>query len=271
VAYHPTFGDGYLESEYDDLGIGLADDLTYADEEQEIGALWRDDVALPEDDLADDLEDDPIAILSAGDDAEALAYIYEDALDAPQREEWAGVEAGEYEGAGTIWTRRLVLTAQIVGLILLLGISAVSAFILSKAVLPSSPDPLPLSSVDTSPKQNGYVIAPPAAAGSPTPVAVGGSVGVWVDTSTPGTSATVNAYARVTKDGQPAPGIAVKLDADYSGATTTYGPVTTDSYGIAAFTLSFSGVPAFRPIYLTATTKLADGTELTGQTFFVPR
>jgi hypothetical protein len=47
--------------------------------------------------------------------------------------------------------------------------------------------------------------------------------------------------------------------------------VTTDSYGIAAFTLSFSGVPAFRPIYLTATTKLANGTELTGQTFFVPR
>jgi hypothetical protein len=271
VAYHPTFGDGYLEGEYDDLGIGLADDLTYADEEQEIGALWRDDAALLEDNLGDDLEDDPIAILSAGNDADALAYIYEDALDAPQLEEWAGVEAGEYEDAGTIWTRRLGLTAQIVGLILLLGISAVSAFILSKSVLPSSPDPLPLSSVDTSPKQNGYVIAPPAAAGSPTPVAVGGSVGVWVDTSTPGTSATVNAYARVTKDGQPVTGIAVKLDADYSGATTTYGPVTTDSYGIAAFTLSFSGVPAFRPIYLTATTKLANGTELTGQTFFVPR
>jgi hypothetical protein len=271
VAYHPTFGDGYLEGEYDDLGIGLADDLTYADQEQEIGALWRDDAALLEDDLADDLEDDPIAILSAGDGADALAYIYEDALDASQLEEWAGVEAGEYEDAGTIWTRRLGLTAQIVGLILLLGISAVSAFILSKAMLPSSPDPLPLSSVDTSPKQNGYVIAPPAAAGSPTPAAVGGSVGVWVDTSTPGTSATVNAYARVTKDGQPAPGIAVKLDVDYSGATTTYGPVTTDSYGIAAFTLSFSGVPAFRPIYLTATTKFADGTELTGQTFFVPR
>ena len=159
--------------------------------------------ALLEDDLEIDLEDDPIAILSAGDDAEALAYVYEDALDAPQLEAWAGVEAGEYEDAGTTWMRRLSLTAQIVGLILLLGISAVSAFILSKAVLPSSPDPLPLSSVDTSPKQNGYVIAPPAAAGSPTPVAAGGSVGVWVDTSTPGTSATVNAYARVTKDGQP--------------------------------------------------------------------
>jgi hypothetical protein len=255
VAYHPTFGDGYLEGEYDDLSIGLADDLTYVDEEQEIGARWRDDAALLEDDLEIDLEDDPIAILSAGDDAEALAYVYE----------------GEYGNPITTWVRRLSLTAQIVGLILLLGISAASAFILSKAVLPSSPDPLPLSSVDTSPKQNGYVIAPPAAAGSPTPVAVGGSVGVWVDTSTPGTSATVNAYARVTKDGQPVSGITVKLDADYSGATTTYGPVTTDSYGIAAFTLSFSGVPAFRPIYLTATTKLADGTELTAQTFFVPR
>lgn len=271
MAYHPTFGDGYLEGEYDDLSIGLADDLTYVDEEQEIGARWRDDAALLEDDLEIDLEDDPIAILSAGDDAEALAYVYEDALDAPQLEAWEGVEAGEYGNPITTWVRRLSLTAQIVGLILLLGISAASAFILSKAVLPSSPDPLPLSSVDTSPKQNGYVIAPPAAAGSPTPVAVGGSVGVWVDTSTPGTSATVNAYARVTKDGQPVSGITVKLDADYSGATTTYGPVTTDSYGIAAFTLSFSGVPAFRPIYLTATTKLADGTELTAQTFFVPR
>ena len=80
----------------------------------------------------------------------------------------------------------------------------------------------------------------------------------------------VNAYARVTKDGQPVTGIAVTLDADYSGADHL-GPVATDSYGVATFTLSFSGVPAYRPIYLTATTKLADGTELTGQTFFVPR
>ena len=102
MAYHPTFGDGYLEGEYDDLGIGLADDLTYADEEQEIGALWRDDAALLEDDLEIDLEDDPIAILSAGDDADALAYVYEDALDAPQLEAWAGVEAGEY---GRPWIR----------------------------------------------------------------------------------------------------------------------------------------------------------------------
>jgi hypothetical protein len=61
------------------------------------------------------------------------------------------------------------------------------------------------------------------------------------------------------------------LDADYSGATSTYGPVTTDSYGVAAFTLNFSGLPAYRPVYLTATTKLADGSELSGQTFFVPR
>jgi len=267
VTYHPTYEDSYIEGEYDELDVGLADDLLYGDEEQEIGALWRDDEAL----LDGDLEDDPIAILSAEDDADALAYIYEDALDAPQLEAWAGAQTGAYEGIGTAWTRRLSLTAQIVGLILLLSVSAVSAFILSKSVLPSSPEPLSISSVDTSPKKDGYVIAPPAAAGSPTPVAAGSSVGVWVDSSTPGTSATMNAYARVTRDGQAVSGIAVKLDADYSGATTTYGPVTTDSYGIATFTLSFSGVPAYRPIYLTATTKLADGTELTGQTFFVPR
>lgn len=266
MTYRPTYEDSYLEGEYDELDLGLADDLLYGDEGQEIGALWRDDEAL----LDDDLEDDPIAILSAGDD-DALAYIYEDELDAPQLEAWAGAQTGAYEGIGTAWTRRLSLTAQIVGLILLLGVSAVSAFILSKSVLPSSPEPLSISSVDTSPKKDGYVIAPPAAAGSPTPVAAGSSVGVWVDSSTPGTSGTVNAYARVTRDGQPVSGITVKLDADYSGATTTYGPVTTDSYGVATFTLSFSGVPAYRPIYLTATTKLADGTEVTGQTFFVPR
>ncbi len=246
--------------------MGLADELIYEDEGQEIGALWRNDAGLD-----DDLVDDPIAILSAGDDADALAYVYEDALDAPELAAWADVEAGDYEGLGMSWIRRLSVTAQIAGLILLLGISAVSAFILSKAVLPSTPEPLSLSSVDTSPKKDGYVIAPPAAAGSPTPLAEGSTVGVWVDSSTPGTSATVTVYARVTKDGQPVSGIAVKLDADYSGATTTYGPVTTDSYGIATFTLSFSGVPAYRPIYLTATTKFANGAELTGQTFFVPR
>jgi hypothetical protein len=266
VTFHPTYEDSYLEGEYDEFGVGLADDLLFGDEGQEIGTLWRDDAAL----LDDDLEDDPIALLSARDE-DALAYIYEDELDAPQLEAWAGAQTGSYEGVGMAWTRRLSLTAQIVGLILLLGVSAVSAFILSKAVLPSSPEPLSISSVDSSPKKDGYVIAPPAAAGSPTPVAAGSSVGVWVDSSTPGTSATMNAYARVTRDGQAVSGIAVKLDADYSGATTTYGPVTTDSYGIATFTLSFSGVPAYRPIYLTATTKLVDGTELTGQTFFVPR
>jgi hypothetical protein len=264
VTYHPTFEDG---GEFSALGLGLGSDLAYGGEGQEIGALWQEDVAL----LDDDLDDDPIAILSAGADADALAYVYEDPLDAPQLEAWAGVEAGDYEDVGAVWMRRLGLTAQIVGLILLLGVSAVSAFVLSRAVLPSSPDPLPLSSVDTSPKQDGYVLAPPGAVGSPTPAAAGGSVGVWVDSSTPGTSGTVHAFARVTKDGQPVTGLAVKLDADVSGATTTYGPVTTDGYGIATFTLSFSGVPAFRPIYLTATTKLADGTELTGESFFVPR
>jgi hypothetical protein len=79
VTYRPTYEDSYLEGEYDELDLGLADDLLYGDEGQEIGALWRDDEAL----LDDDLEDDPIAILSAGDD-DALAYIYEDELDAPQ-------------------------------------------------------------------------------------------------------------------------------------------------------------------------------------------
>ena len=178
MTYRRTFEDEYLENAYGSPGMGLGDDLAYGDEGQEIGALWREDDGL----LNDDLEDDPIAILTAEVDADALAYMYEDALDldAPQLEAWAGIEAGAYEDAGTIWTRRLILTAQIVGLILLLGISAVSAFVLSKAVLPSSADPLPLSSVDTSPKKDGYVIAPPAAAGSPTPVAAGSSVGVWV-------------------------------------------------------------------------------------------
>jgi hypothetical protein len=266
VTYHPTFEGEYLEGEFGALGMGLADDLIYDGEEQEIGAIWREETA-----LADELEDDPIAILSAGNDADALAYMYEDALDAPELEAWAGGEDDIYGDVGIPWMRRLSLTAQIVGLILLLSISAVSAFILSKAALPSSPEPLPLSSVDTSQKQDGYVIAPPGVAGSPTPSVVGSSIGVWVDSSTPGTSATVHAYVRVTRDGAPVTAIEVKLDADYSGATTTYGPVTTDGYGIAAFTLSFSGVPAYRPIYLTATTKLTDGTELTGQTFFVPR
>src|SRR3954451_183274 len=108
--------------------MGLADDLAYADG-QEIGALWREDEGL----LNDDLEEDPIAILSAADDADALAYLYEDALelDAPQLEAWAGIEAGVYADAGTIWTRRLSVTAQIAGLVLLLAISAVSAFVLS--------------------------------------------------------------------------------------------------------------------------------------------
>jgi hypothetical protein len=266
VTYHPAFEGEYLESEFGVPGMGLADDLVYSDQEQEIGALWRED-----DDLADDVDDDPIAILSAQDAAGALAYVDEDALDAPQLDAWVGGEDGVYADVAIPLMRRLSLTVQIAGLILLLGVSAVSAFLLSKAVLPSGPDPLSISSVDTSPKQDGYVIAPPGVVGSPTPAAAGSSVGVWVDTSTPGTSATVNAYARVTKDGAPVSGITVKLDADYSGATTTYGPVTTDSYGVAAFSLSFSGVPAFRPIYLTATTKLADGTEVTGQTFFVPR
>jgi hypothetical protein len=266
VTYHSAFEDGSLESDFGRLGMGLADDIAYGDEEQEIGALWRADAV-----LEDELKDDPIAILSAGEDADALAYVYEDALDAPQLEEWAGIEDGAYGGATAIWTRRLSVTAQIVGLLLLLSVSAVSAFVLSKAVVPSSPTPLEISSVDTSPKKGDYVLAPPGAVGSPTPAAVGNSIGVWVDTSTPNPSGSVNAYARVTSDGAPLTGIAVMLDADYSGATSTYGPVTTDSYGVAAFTLNFSGLPAYRPVYLTATTKLADGSELSGQTFFVPR
>jgi hypothetical protein len=263
VAGHSTldgdYGDFADFADLGALGMGLAES---ADEALELGYLWRED---------DDLDDGQIAILGADDETDIASYLYEGALGGPQLEPWAGVDTGEYVSGVVSWTRRLSLGFQIMGLIVLLGLSAVSAYALANAVLPSSPVQLQTSSVDAAPKQDGYVISPAGVAGSPTPAEAAGSIGVWVDTSTPGTSASVHAYARVTRNGEAVAAIPVKLDAEISGSTATYGPVTTDSYGIAAFTLNLSGVPAFRPIYLTATTKLADGTEITGQTFFVPR
>jgi hypothetical protein len=261
VAGHSTLDGDYGDfADLGALGMGLAES---ADEALELGYLWRED---------DDLDDGQIAILGADDEADIASYLYEGALGGPQLDPWAGVDTGEYVSGVASWTRRLSLGFQIMGLIVLLGLSAVSAYALANAVLPSSPVKLQISSVDAAPKQDGgYVISPAGVVGSPTPAEAASSIGVWVDTSTPGTSASVHAYARVTRNGEAVAAIPVKLDAEISGSTSTYGTATTDNYGIAAFTLNLSGVPAFRPIYLTATTKLADGTEVTGQTFFVPR
>jgi hypothetical protein len=258
VAGHSTF-----DGDYGALGMGLADGDEAA---LELGYLWQED-----DSFDDSFDDGQIAILSEDADADALAYMYDSALDAPQPGAWLDGDAGAFGGGAAGWARRMNITFQVIGLVVLLGISAVTAYTLASSVLPSSPVQLQTSSVDTTPKKDEYVISPPEIAGSPTPAEVASSVGVWVDTSVPPTTGAEHVFARVTRNGEAIASVPVQLDAEFPSSTATFGPVMTDSYGVAAFTLSFSGLPSFRPVYLTATAKLPDGSTVTGQTFFVPR
>ena len=100
-------------------------------------------------------------------------------------------------------------------------------------------------------------------------------VTTWVSNSAPPTSGQVQVFVRVTNTTQftPQPGVSVSISVAFTCAFPNtvqgYGPAATNSSGLAAFTVSFSGLPVGQPVCITATAR-ANGQTYTSTATFAP-
>lgn len=83
----------------------------------------------------------------------------------------------------------------------------------------------------------------------------------WVSNSAPPTSGQVQVYVRVTDTANFAPqtGVSVSLSVAFTCAfpntVRSYGPATTNADGLAAFTVTYAGLPVGQPVCITATAR----------------
>lgn len=229
-----------VASEIVDSDDTLADDDVSADFRAGAGDFWRED---------ETLEPDRIHILSAADMA-GVGWEHESAWG--QRASTTLWRGGQQKAAHRRAAQGARVALQAIALLAFLGVVGVAGYLAATRLQYAGQVTLAPSSVDTSP-QEAVGIFPPNAVGSPTPAAPDFEIGAWVTTSTPPTSGAEQVFVRVTHAGSPVANASVTLDVDISGATSRYGPLPTDSYGIALFTVVYSGAPSGRPIYVTAT------------------
>jgi hypothetical protein len=121
----------------------------------------------------------------------------------------------------------------------------------------------------TAPLSGGIILQQSPAAGTPTPQAAHILMGVWVSNPSPPTSGAVQVFVRLTRDTHPLAGVPVGIVVNFPDAASRYGPVKTDGYGLATFTVHYGGAPSEQPVYVTADAKV-DGQAISQQTLFVP-
>jgi hypothetical protein len=95
-------------------------------------------------------------------------------------------------------------------------------------------------------------------------------VGMWTSNSSPPDSGTVQVYVRLTRASLPVSNVAVTIVVGFRGDPLTYGPVHTDSYGLATFTITYVDATLGTPISVSGRA-FVDGKQLTQQTSFVPQ
>jgi hypothetical protein len=129
---------------------------------------------------------------------------------------------------------------------------------------------LSISSQNSNPiVPGGVIIVPPGSQSStPTPAIPMYEIGTWVSNNAP-TGGTVTVFVRVVQNMQGAPGIPVSLSVQSPGSSRSYGPIKTDSSGIAKFTVHYASGSSTNPVFVTASAYL-NGQTLTAQTTFVP-
>ena len=93
-------------------------------------------------------------------------------------------------------------------------------------------------------------------------------VGVWVSNYAPGTQDSIQIYVRVSENPTPVAHVPVTLVLQLGQTSSTFGPITTDSDGLAIFNASYSGATSGQPIYAIATASIGAQT-VSGQTTFV--
>jgi hypothetical protein len=147
--------------------------------------------------------------------------------------------------------------------VLLFVTASTFAIIVAARTATHPPVHLPAPPPAVSP-EGGVALQQPPATLSPTPDLAVYQIGAWVSDFSPPPGGTVHVYVRVSANDQPVPGIAVTLTVN----AKRYGPVITDAYGLAIFTISYGGFGG-RPVFVTASATIG-GRVLSQMTTFVP-
>lgn len=123
--------------------------------------------------------------------------------------------------------------------------------------------PLTPSRPTVSHTSSGIVIQPVTDAGTPTPTLPKYQIGAWPSDNAP-SGGSVEIFVRISESVAPVANIPVMLTVELPGATQHYGPVMTDGYGLATFTVVYGGVGGV-PVFVTATAMISPtGTPVTG-------
>lgn len=168
------------------------------------------------------------------------------------------------------WRVRAFLLMSVAVLVGLTAVMSVAAFGFASRLVRGAPSQLPLVA-ETPTSQGGVIIQPNTGGSNPTPAMPSYLIGTWAASNAP-SGGSVQVFVRVTRaDGAnapvPAKGIPVRLAVGGSG----YGPVATDAYGLATFTVHFGGgYSGYAPIFVTASATVG-GKTITAQTSFAPR
>jgi hypothetical protein len=164
-----------------------------------------------------------------------------------------------------VWRVRILLLGSLVALVALTAFASVATFGFASHLVRGAPSQLPFTA-GTPGSQGGVIIQPNTRSGNATPTVPADLIGAWTSNNAP-SGGSVQIFVRVTHGGSPAGGIPVQLTI----GNGTYGPVATDGYGVATFTVNYGGgFSGYMPIFVTASASI-DGQTITAQTSFAPQ
>lgn len=158
------------------------------------------------------------------------------------------------------WLRRIRLLPALLAGLLLLALVLGGAYELAirgvgqASVSVSSP----LASSTTTSQSNPVIIQAGGAEQTPTPIAPAYTIGVWVSNTSPPSSGAVTVFVRVSRDLMPASGIPVTILVQVGAGGRNYGPVKTDSSGLAKFTVRYS-TGGSTPVFVTGKASVPGG------------
>ncbi len=167
------------------------------------------------------------------------------------------------------WYRELRLAPRFIAGLLFVLVASTFAVVVATKAATLSPSAL-ITAGATPSLSGGIVLQQSPSGGTPTAPTSDYLIGVWTSNASPPTSGSVQVFVRLTHTSQAVSGIPVSISVALPGGAQSFGPIKTDSYGLATFTLVYAGTTTARPIYITATATV-DGQKLTQQTYFVPQ
>lgn len=176
----------------------------------------------------------------------------------------------ERDWRGSAWGRRARALPAVAALLVALLVAGTFAITLATraAGVAQSQVHLPTMTAPTVPA--GDILRPVPPSATATPAAPQYLVGVWMSSASPPAAGSVKVFVRVSKGVAPAAHVRVSLWVEFPGYSRGFGPAVTDADGIATINVTYGGLPANQPVFVTANASIGRQT-VSAQTTFVPQ